>query len=134
MDRAERLDLAVRARLASIKADRVRERTALLDRQYAPVARAIEDYVERHGRDADPFDDFDTFIGLIVGHGGVDLGREDVLTATEMYVRRAAAESEATEATRALEEAMGDHRGTVLKWAGCTRKQFHSALQSRLNG
>ena len=133
MDRAERLDLAVRARLASIEADRVRERTASLDRQYMPVARAIEEYVEQHGRRADPFDDFDTFIGLIVRHGGTDLGREDVLTATEMYVRRAAAESEAAEATRTLEEATGDHRGTALKWVGCTRKQFDSALESRLN-
>jgi hypothetical protein len=52
LDRAERLDLAVRARLDSIRADWVRERTAILDRQYAPVARAIQDYVERHGRDA----------------------------------------------------------------------------------
>jgi hypothetical protein len=111
----------------------MRERTAILDRQYVPVARAIEEYVGRHGRDADPFDDFDAFIGMIVRHGGIDLGREDVLTATEMYVRRAAAESEAADATRSLEEAMGDHRGTVLKWAGCTRKQFDAALASRLN-
>ena len=134
MDRAARLDLAVRSRLASIRADRVRERTGILDRQYVSVARAIEDYVERHGRHADPFDDFDTFIGLIVGHGGTDLGREDVLTATEQYVQRAAAASESAEATRALEEAMGDHRGAVLRWVGCTRKQFDSALESRRNG
>jgi hypothetical protein len=45
-------------------------------------------------------------------------------------VRRAAA---ASEAARALEEAMGDHRGTVLGWVGCSRKQFDAALASRLN-
>jgi hypothetical protein len=134
MDRAARLDLAVRTRLALIEADRTRERTASLDRQYVPVARAIEEYVERHGRHADPFDDFDTFIGLIVRHGGTNLGREDVLTATEQYVQRAAAASESAEATRALEAAMGDHRGTVLTWVGCTRTQFDVALESRLNG
>jgi phosphate uptake regulator len=133
MDRAARLDLAVRARLASIRANQVRERTALLDRQYVSVARAIEEYVEQHGRGADPFDDFDTFIGLIVRHGGTDLGWVDVLTATEQYVQRAAATTEAADAARALEEAVGDHRGTVLAWVGCTRRQFDSALESRLN-
>jgi hypothetical protein len=134
MDRAARLDLAVRARLALIEADRTRERTAPLDRQYVPVVRAIEEYVGRHGRDADPFDDFDAFVGLLVRHGGTDLGREDVLTATEMYVRRAAAASEATDAARALDEAMGAHRGTVLTWVGCSWKTFDAALASRHNG
>jgi hypothetical protein len=134
MDRAARLDLAVRARLASIRADQVRERTALLDRQYISVARAIEEYIERHGRHADPFDDFDTFIELIVQHGGIDLGREDVLSATEMYTRRAAAASEAAGAKRELEAAMGDHGRTILRWVRCTRKQLDSALESRLNG
>jgi hypothetical protein len=86
----------------------------------------------RQGRRS--FDDFDTFVGLIVQHGGTDLGREDVLTATEQYMQRAAASDAAAEATRALAAAMGGYRGTVLKWAGCTRKQFDSALQSRLNG
>jgi hypothetical protein len=133
MDRAARLDLAVRARLASIRADRMLERTSLLDRQYISVTRAIEEYVELYGRDADPFDDFDTFVGLILRHGGIDLGREDVLTATEMYVQRAAATSESIGAARELEAAMGDHRGTILRWVGCTRKQFDAALESRLN-
>jgi hypothetical protein len=133
MDRAERLDLAVRARLAAIRADQVRERTASLDRQYVPVVKAIEDYMGRHGNDADPFDDFDVFLGLIVRHGGGNLGREDVLTGTELYVQRAAAASEAADATHALAEAKGDHRGSVLRWVGCTRKQFSSALESRLS-
>jgi hypothetical protein len=131
MDKSERLDLAVRARLASLRADQVRERTRLLDRQYASVSRAIEAYVEQYGTAADPSDDFDAFLGLIIQHGGVELGREDVLTGMELYVERAAAASEAEAATHALDEAMGDHRGTVLKWVGCTRKQFDAALESR---
>jgi hypothetical protein len=133
MDKAERLDLAVRTRLASIRADQVRERTEMLERHYAPVSRAIKAYVELYGRDADPFDDFDVFLGLIIQHGGVDLGREDVLTGMEMYVERAAADSEAARATHELHEAMGDHQGSVLRWVGCTRTQFVSALESRLN-
>jgi hypothetical protein len=128
MDKAERLDLAVRARLASIRADQVRERTELLERQYAPVSRAIEAYVEQYGRDADLFDDFDVFVGLVIQHGGGNLGREDVLTGMEMYVERAAAASEAADAVHRLHEAMGDHQGSVLKWVGCTRKQFVSRL------
>lgn len=133
MEKAERLDLAVRARLASIRADEVRARTALLERQYAPVARAIEAYVGLYGRDADPSDDFDGFVGLVVQHGGVYLGREDVLTAMEMYVERTAATRAAADTTRELREAMGDHQGTVLRWVGCTRKQFESALASSPN-
>jgi len=133
MDKSERLDLAVRARLASIRADQVRERTRVLERQYASVARAIEAYVEQYGTAADPFDDFDAFLGLIIQHGGVNLGREDVLKGMALYVERAAAASEAEAATRALHEAMGGRQGTVLKWVGCTRKQFDSALESRLD-
>ena len=133
MDKSERLELAVRARLASIRADRARERTAVLERQYAPVSRAIEAYVEQYGKAADPSDDFDAFLGLIIQHGGVNLGREDVLTGMELYVERAAAASEAAAATRALNEAMGDHQGTVLKWVGCTQEEFNAALESGLN-
>src|SRR3954447_21513504 len=106
MDKAERLEIAVRARLASIRADQVRERTGLLERQYAPVLRAIEAYVKQYGRDADPFDDFGVFVGLVIRHGGGNLGREDILTGTEMYVERAAAASDATRATHELHEAM----------------------------
>lgn len=133
MNKSERLELAVQARLASIKADQVRDRTDVLDRQYAPVARAIEAYVGLYGRDADPADDFDGFVGLVVQHGGVYLGREDVLTAMEMYVERVAAARAAADTTRELREAMGDHRGTMLDWVGCTKKQFTSTLESRLN-
>ena len=66
MDDIERLDLAVRAQLAAITADHVHDRTARLDRQYAPVARAIEEYVKLYGRDADPTDEFDDFLGLVI--------------------------------------------------------------------
>jgi hypothetical protein len=132
MDKAERLDLAVRARLASIRADQVRERTELLERQYAPVSRAIEAYVKQYGRDADPFDDFDVFVGLVIQHGGGNLGREDMLTGTEMYVEREAAASEAARATHELHEAMGDHQGSILKWVGCTRKELVSAVEAKL--
>jgi hypothetical protein len=50
-----------------------------------------------------------------------------------MYMQRAAATSESVGAARELEAAMGDHRGTILRWVGCTRKQFDAALESRLN-
>jgi hypothetical protein len=133
MDKAERLDLAIRVRLASIRSDQVRERTGLLEREYAPVSRAIEAYVKQYGEQSDPFDDFDVFLGLLIEHQGANLGREDVLTGMEMYVERAAAASEAAAAVHTLHEAMGDHQGSVLKWVGCTRKQFVSALESRLN-
>jgi hypothetical protein len=132
MDKAQRLDLAAQARLASLRAGRVRERTASLERQYALVSKAIEAYVERYGKEADPSDDFDAFLELIIQHGGVNLGREEVLTGMEMYVARAAASSDAAAALRALHGAMGAYRGTVLKWVGCTRKQFDAALESRL--
>ena len=65
--------------------------------------------------------------------GRLDLASEDVLTATEMYVRRAAAAAASADAARALQAAMGDHRGTVLGWVGCTRERFESALGSRPN-
>jgi hypothetical protein len=132
MDNTERLDLAVQAQLAAVVADRVRDRTASVEQQYAPVARAIEDYVKLYGRDADPFDEFDIFLGLVIQHGGVDLGREDLLTGMEMYVQRAAASDAASDAMHELQEAMGDHQGTVLEWVGCTREAFGSALESKL--
>lgn len=133
MDKSERLDLAVRARLASIRADRVHERTGLLERRYAPIAGAIEAYVEQYGKAADPSDDFDAFLESIIRHRGANLSREDVLTGMEMYAERAAAASGAAAAVRELQEAMGNDKRSVLKWAGCTRKQFVSALESRLN-
>ena len=133
MDKAERLDLAVRVQLAAIRADEVRTRTALLERQYAPVAKAIEGYVGLYGRDADPADDFDVFVGLVVQNGGANHGREDVLAAMEMYAERAAASHAAADVMQELHTAMGDHRGTVAKWVGCTRKQLTSAVTARLD-
>jgi len=133
MDKAERLDLAVRVQLAAIRADEVRTRTALLERQYAPIARAIEAYLGLYGRDADPADDFEVFVGLVVQNGGANLGREDVLAAMEMYAERAAASRAAADVMQELHTAMGDHRGTVAKWVGCTRQQFTSAVAARLD-
>ena len=131
MDHAERLDLAVRAQLAAIRADQARDRTALLERHYAPVSRAIEAYVELYGREADPADDFDVFLGLVIEKGGVDLGREDLLTGMEMYVERAAASDAAADAMHALQEALGDHQGTVREWVGCTEAEFVAALEAK---
>jgi hypothetical protein len=133
MDKAERLELAVRAQLAAIRADQARERTAVLERHYAPVARAIEAYVAVYGREADPADDFDVFLGLVIEKGGVDLGREDLLTGMEMYVERAAASDAAADAMRELQEAMGDHQGTVRAWVGCTEAEFVAAVGARLD-
>jgi len=133
MDNAERLDLAVRARLAAIRADQARDRTALLERQYAPVSRAIEAYVKLYGREADPADDFDVFLGLVIENGGVDLGKEDLLTGMEMYMERAAASDAAADAMHELQEAMGDHQGTVREWVGCTEAEFIAAVGARLD-
>jgi hypothetical protein len=133
MDNAERLNLAVRAQLAAIRADQARDRTALLERHYAPIAKAIEAYVEMYGREADPADDFDVFLGLVIEKGGVYLGREDLLTGMEMYMERTAASDAAADAMHELQEAMGDHRGTVREWVGCTEAAFVAAVGAGLD-
>lgn len=132
MDKSERLNLAVEAQLASIRAGQVRERTAILERHYGPIARAINAYLDLYGREADPADHLDVFLGLVIEQGGVDLGREDLLTAMEMYAQRAAADSAAAQSMHRLREAMGEHQGPVLTWVSCTKRHFNAALAERL--
>jgi len=133
MDKAERLALAVKAQVASIRADQARERSALLERRYAPVTKAFEAYEQLYGGGTDPADHFDVLLSLIVQYGGGELGREELLEGMSMHEEQGAASRGAADAMRELAEAMGGHRGTVLEWVGCTREEFVSVLESRLN-
>src|SRR5215212_6508758 len=109
MDKSERLDLAVRAHLASVRADQAEERSALLDRKFAPVIKAIDQYMNLYGEDVGPADHFDVLMGLIAQNGGGGLSKEDVLTGMQSHEERGAANREAADALHEFNAAMGDH-------------------------
>src|SRR6266511_3409824 len=133
MEKSERLALAVRAQVASIRANQARERSALLERRFEPVDKAIEAYEKLYGEDADPTEHMDVLLSLIVQHGGGDLGEEDLLEGMTMNQERADAAGAAAEAMLELNEAMGDRQGTVLEWVGCTSEEFTTALEAALS-
>jgi hypothetical protein len=134
MDRPARLALAVKAQVASIRADQAQERSALLERKYAPIDNAIDAYTKLYGEEADLADHFDVLMRLTDDNGGAVLRPEDLLTGVEMHEERALASHAAAEGMRELHEAMmGDHTGTVLEWVSCSGEEYEAAVEAALN-
>ena len=128
----EKLALFVKAQVAAIRAEQARERSALLERKAAPVTKAIDQYENLYGEDADPSEHFDMLMRLIIQNGGGDLSREDLIEGMRMYEQRGAAELEAARAMHALNDAMGAFSGTTLEWVGADRATVERAVQEAL--
>ena len=128
-----RLALAVRAQVASIRADQAAERAALLRKQMAPFDEAAGRFERLYGHEPDLQDAADAARMLPLLTGTADVSQETVLAAVEaggVASERAGVAAAAMQALRAARTAeQGD---TVLEWIGVDGATYERALQEAL--
>jgi hypothetical protein len=132
MMKLERLAVAVRAEVASVRAEQAQRRHARLKERAAPVYRAMGALRRRYGDGHNVAEHIDEFRALVSQYGSVGDLLELVRLLAGMSGAVAAHDAEAAAAWDALVEAM-DPRLTVLEWVGCSDEEYERAVLAALD-
>jgi hypothetical protein len=129
----ERLALAVQAHVAAIRAERAKERAALIEERTEPLRQAAERFAGRHGRlpDLDDAGDREAFMRLVSSAGGGDVSREDLMAAAGVGHEAAELRAEAADALKAVADAMPEGQN-MRDWVGVDDATLDRAIQEAL--
>lgn len=132
LTREERLALAVRAEVATIRAVQARDRAALIQRRVQPLREGMDRFKRRYGRAPDPDVPGDVAVMVALSEeGSGDVTREQLEAAARSSREIAEAEQKAADALEAVRIALAPGM-TTLEWVGVDAETYERAVEQAL--